>query len=87
MTAIFTNRWVHAGLAVAAMIVGVLVYNQGDTDSVASTEAANTPVTTAASPDNTVDAAGAETTEASLETVETTTGETANATGTTEATE
>ncbi len=84
MTAIFTNRWVHAGLAVAAIIVGVLVYNQGDTDSVATTEVATTPVTTAASPDSTDEAAAP--TEASLETIEPVT-EDAEAAETTEATE
>jgi hypothetical protein len=85
MTAIFTNRWVQAGLAVSAIIVGVLVFNQSDNATVATTEAvADTPVTTAASPDNADDAAAL--IEAAIETIEPVTGA-APAAETTEATE
>ena len=83
MTAIFTNRWVHAGLAVSAIIVGALVFNHSEDTTVATTEVAQTPVTTVASPDN---ADAAATTEASLETIEPVT-EDAEAAETTEATE
>ena len=82
MAAFFTNRWVQTGLAVSAIIAGVLVFNHSGDDVVATTEAADTPVTTAASPDNT-DAA---TVEASTVTVELVTEE-AEVTEASEATE